>query len=538
MLSKIMCPLFNHGEISFNLGLNVILGDDNAKNSIGKSSALMVIDFAMGGMSLLDDKSGAIKSMGHHTYNIEFIFNGIKYFFSRSTNDANIIYVCTKNYDITDKININEYTAKLKILYGLEHLKNSFRSLVSPFSRIWNKGALDPENPFSGDEKEPATIAIERLIDLFEHTDDIVVEKAILDAHSEKKKLISKSMNAEIIPKINKTQYQTNQKIIDDNRNAIETLKQGFTGALSAYEALFDDNLRKQQQQINELVRQKNEELTKKNRIERDLLGITPRLSANIALVKEFFPNVDVKRLEQVESFHQNISKTVQKELRKDLALYSNNISHLNDEILHMENNIRASLASKGTPNDLFSRVFELKELTDKAAEENKFYDKKASIDIETSVSKKRLNDIYINIFLDIEATLNAKLKNFNKVVYGPSRNASKLRIKSANSYNFISPEDTGTGKSYAGLVGFDLAMLSLTHLPFIIHDSVIYKNIEVPATINIIRILASIRRKQIFLAFDEAAKFAPTAERLLRTHTILKLSDDDLLYTCDWRQQ
>ncbi|MFA3777081.1 DUF2326 domain-containing protein [Yersinia sp. 1652 StPb PI] len=538
MLRRITCPLFNHGEISFDFGLNVILGDDDAKNSIGKSSALMVIDFAMGGMSLLEDKAGAIKSMGHHTYSFEFIFNEIKYFFRRSTNESNIICICNKDYEVMDEISIDEYTAKLKELYGLDHLKNSFRSLVSPFSRIWNKGALDPEQPFSGDAKESAGVAIGRLIDLFERTGDISEEKSVLDAQNEKKKLISKSMSAGIIPKINKTQYKINQKIITDNTDAIEALKQGFTGALSAYEALFDEELRTLQQQKNDLVSQRNEVLTKIDRIKRDLLGLTPRLTANIALVTEFFPDVDAERLEQVESFHQNIGKMVQKELRKDFSLYFERASGLSDEIDDLENNIRTSLASKGTPDDLFARVFDLKEFANKAADENRFYDKKAAIEKEALLSKERLEAIYVGIFLNIETALNVKLKNFNKVVYGPNRNASQLRIKSANSYSFISTEDTGTGKSYAGLVGFDLSILSLTHLPFIIHDSVIYKNIEVPATRNILRILASVKRKQIFLAFDEATKFGATAERLLRTHTALKLSDDDLLYNKDWREQ
>ncbi|MDE1484316.1 DUF2326 domain-containing protein [Xenorhabdus bovienii] len=538
MLTKIICSLLNRGEISFCAGLNVILGDDDAKNSIGKSSALMIIDFAMGGTSLLEDKAGIIKSMGHHAYIFEFDFNGVKSFFSRSTNEPSIIRICTKDYQFTSEISIEEYTAKLKDLYDLDHLRNSFRSLVSPFSRIWNKGALDPEQPFFSDAREAAGVAIGRLIDLFERSDDIAEEKSILDAHNEKKKIISKSMNEEIIPKINKTRYKANQNIIASKMNTIEALKQGFTGALSAYEALFDESLRKLQQRKNELANQRNEILTKKDRIERDLLGITPRLSANIALVQEFFPNVDAKRLEQVESFHQNISKTVQKELRKDLVIYSEQISNLNVEISDLEDNIRTSLASKGTPDDLFARVFELKEFVDKATEENKFYDKKEAIKIDASLSKKRLEDIYVSIFLDIETSLNKKLKSFNQVVYGPRRNASQLRIKSASSFSFISPEDTGTGKAYAGLVGFDLAMLSLTHLPFIIHDSVLYKNIEVPATKNIIRILASVKRKQIFLAFDEAPKFGETAERLLRTHTVLKLSDDELLYNKDWREQ
>lgn len=55
MLKEIQCPLFNHAKISFHQGLNIILGDDDAKNSIGKSTALMVIDFVEGGDSFIKD---------------------------------------------------------------------------------------------------------------------------------------------------------------------------------------------------------------------------------------------------------------------------------------------------------------------------------------------------------------------------------------------------------------------------------------------------------------------------------------------------
>lgn len=538
MLRKIICPLFNHSEISFHSGLNIILGDDDARNSIGKSLALLVIDFAMGGISLLEDKAGAIASLGHHVYGIEFMFDNARYFFKRATDASDLIQVCDENYSVTEEIGVDAYRAKLKTLYDLDQLKLSFRSLVGPFSRIWNKGGLEPDHPFSSDPKEPAAVAVERLIDFFERTKDIEKEKAVLDAHNEKKRLISKSMSAEIIPKINKTQYKVNQKTIAENTIAIDTLKQGFTGALSAYEALFDEGLRVLQQRKNVLISEREELRSKIDRVKRDLSGVTPRLSANISLIREFFPDVNVERLEQVEAFHQNISNLVKKELKKELTIFSRRESDVSAEIGNLENTMRADLAAKGTPDDLFARVFELKELADKAVEENRFFDQKAAIEKEASLSKERLGAIYVNIFLEIETALNAKLKLFNKVVYGPKRNPSQLRIKSANSYSFTSPVDTGTGKSYAGLVGFDLAMLSLTRLPFIIHDSVIYKNIEVPATRHILRILAAVKRKQIFLAFDEAAKFGAAAERLLRSRTVLKLSHDDLLYNKDWRAQ
>lgn len=85
MLKEIQCPFFNHTKISFHEGLNIILGDDDAKNSIGKSTALMVIDFAQGGNSFTEDEAGAINALGHHQYNFSFEFAGQPYYFSRST---------------------------------------------------------------------------------------------------------------------------------------------------------------------------------------------------------------------------------------------------------------------------------------------------------------------------------------------------------------------------------------------------------------------------------------------------------------------
>lgn len=80
--------------------------------------------------------------------------------------------------------------------------------------------------------------------------------------------------------------------------------------------------------------------------------------------------------------------------------------------------------------------------------------------------------------------------------------------------------------------------MLSLTRLPFVIHDSVVYKNIEVAAIKQILRILAAIKSKQVFLSFDEARKFGFQAEQLLKEFTVLKLSNNDLLYNKDWRDK
>jgi len=506
------------------------------KISIGKSTALMVVDFVHGGKSFLKDEAGAIKALGHHHYNFMFMFAGCPHYFSRSTDNSSVIYICDKNYARLSEASLDEYCKELKKLYGLDNLKSSFRSVVGPFSRIWKKGGLEPDQPFIGDIKEASATAIDRLIDIFGRSGDVAEEKAVIDENKEHKKLITNSMGAKIIPKINKAQYEANLIIINENLIQINKLKQGFGGALNAYEALFDESLRQMQQQKNELDNLRDDLQNKIRRLQREISGITPRLSTNIALVAEFFPSINVERVEQVERFHQKIGSIVKKELRDELTAALARDEILNGEVVVLENSIRTALESKGMPDDLFKRVFELKESTDKAAEENRFFEKKLQLDDAIKLSAHRLDNIYTRIFLGIEEKINRKLKTFNKVVYGPNRNSSELRVKSSNSYSFASPDDTGTGKSFAGLIGFDLAILSLTGMPYIIHDSVIYKNIEVAATKRILRILSAVKSKQIFLSFDEAHKFGEQVEALLIKFTALKLSHNNLLYTKDWR--
>ncbi|MBO8332371.1 DUF2326 domain-containing protein [Pseudomonas aeruginosa] len=536
MLKQIKCNLFNHKQIDFHDGLNIILGDDEAKNSIGKSSALLVIDFAMGGTSLLVDDAGVIKALGDHSYDITFEFKGEPLFVRRSTERPDIVDVCDSNYIKHDEMSLEAYREHLKRLYGLSGLENTFRSIVSPFARIWNKGESDPDHPLAGASKEKLSAGIFRLLDLFERTSDVSVERAALQILKDKKDLMKRSMTAEIIPRITTTQYRSNQKLIKDNAQAISDLKDNFAGAITAYEALFDEKLREIQQSKNELIKQRSLTSARREKLQRDISGLSPRLTANIALVAEFFPEADLERLQQVEQFHKKIGKLVSRELKNELEALLNQESEINESITDLDQKIKLALNLKGTPTDLFAKVFELKEVTDKAREENKFFEQKTSIDESEAASKARLDAIYDQIFLSIESSINSELEEFNKIVYGPERNPSQLRIKNAKSYSFTSPLDTGTGKSYAGLVGFDIAVLSLTNLPFIIHDSMIYKNIEISATENIIRILSAFKKKQIFLAFDEAKKFNTETQKTLQSNKVLQLNRNQLLYIKDWR--
>lgn len=95
MLKEIYCDKFKKKIIKFHNGLNVVLGDEIASNSIGKSTMLLAIDFAFGG-STYAKQENIIRNVGHHTLKFTFVFNNKKYYFSRSTNSENNVIVCNE----------------------------------------------------------------------------------------------------------------------------------------------------------------------------------------------------------------------------------------------------------------------------------------------------------------------------------------------------------------------------------------------------------------------------------------------------------
>ena len=444
MLREIRCAHFRHKLISFHSGLNVILGDDDAKNSIGKSTMLMAIDFVLGGTTFLKDDAGVIRFYGHHRYDFAFEIGAERRYFSRATDSDNVVQVCNEVYEPQSDLALSEFTHLLRRLYGMEVIENSFRSAINPFGRTWKKGGLDPSHPFAAVPKEVGSAAVGRLIDFFCRSADVSSERKTLTELKDLKKVINESVTANIIPKVTKALYKANKLSIIRNTDQIEQLRSGFGGALNVYESLFEGSLRLMQQHKNELAGQRTELQNKIGRLEREISGITPRLAANIALLADFFPTVDVQRLAQVEAFHHKIGSIVKKELKDELAESLSRETALASEMAAVEREILRALEAKGMPDDVFSRVLELKDELDKAISENEHFDRNANVEESMSLASERLNSIYSGIFLGIEKEVNQKLKAFNNVVYGPSRTSSELRIKSANSYLFTSPEDTG----------------------------------------------------------------------------------------------
>jgi hypothetical protein len=117
---------------------------------------------------------------------------------------------------------------------------------------------------------------------------------------------------------------------------------------------------------------------------------------------------------------------------------------------------------------DNFSKEFldrhsELKGKIDGLRRQNEAYLTLTELQDERRRADDTLKRAIEDILEDIEREINGKMKAFNDSLFSASRKAPHIRYRGYNSYEFETPDDTGTGSNYKGMVIYDLDILYLT---------------------------------------------------------------------------
>ena len=95
----------------------------------------------------------------------------------------------------------------------------------------------------------------------------------------------------------------------------------------------------------------------------------------------------------------------------------------------------------------------------------------------------------------------------------------------SSHTYEYGVSDNTGTGKAYTDLLLFDLAILLLTDLPMLIHDSFLFNNIDNCTIGSFIKLYAQFTDKQVFISLDAPLNSEGSEiENLVTLHTRLYL--------------
>lgn len=544
MLIEMTSPVFKEKgkmrpPIRFKEGLNVILGKEDGENSIGKSSALLAIDFVFGGDTYLH--SDGVKHIGPHTIFFTFLFDGKKYYFARNTASSEEIQYCSEGYELTGVVwSKREFADWLKERYAINFPGLSFRETVSSFFRVYGKENLDERRPPKGLPGGGMQKSIEVLVKLFNRYGDIEIYNDRLEEQKKKLATFREARKYRFVPDLvgGKKQYE-------DNLAQIRALQDQL-------DSLTSDQIEARTEEDIEKSRMKAQLQTAKLRVETELQSKQRRLEllkmsleyglypteADLSALQEFFPGVNLRKLYEVERYHKKLALILDEQFATERQSVETEISLLQSYVKELQKQL-ADLGFVGNlSKEFLDRHSEIKGRIDALRKQNEAYLTLTDLQEAKRKADDMLKRGIEDILADIERTLNDKMKEFNDTLFTDSRKAPHIRFKEYNSYEFETPDDTGTGSNYKGMVIYDLAMLYLTALPAIAHDSLILKNISDSAVNGIMKIYAA-SKKQVFIAFDKQAAYKSDTQKILTENTVLKLSDGNCeLYGQSWNKE
>ena len=282
-------------------------------------------------------------------------------------------------------------------------------------------------------------------------------------------------------------------------------------------------------------MREQSKVSVRLNRVQNDLSQNKHIKSKKFASLIKFFPEVNSEKLSEVEEFHSKITKILRSELKESEKELSSTLKQINNSIEEIDSDVKTAFSNIDNPGVIIDRVHELANTHTSATAEIHYFENDGQISEELKNTKKDLANEKMRILKFLEDIINNKTRQYVSKIYSENRRSPTLSL-SQNSYTFTAIEDTGTGKAYSNLILFDLAILETTVLPFAIHDSVLFKNIENEAVARLIKLYISLG-KQTFIAIDEIKKYGEDAEKLLLKNKVIQLTDQKVLYIKDWRK-
>ena len=531
MLIEMYSPAFKEKgktrpPISFKEGLNVILGKEDGENSIGKSSALLAIDFLYGGNTYV--RSDGVLHEGHHTVYFTFKFGGDLFQFARDTMNPGVVSICDKNYSPTGK----EWTTHffcdwLKKMYGIDYMELSFRKILSSVFRIYGKTNIDETNPLKGFQGESKSESIEMLVKLFNKYSTI---KHFKDQFTDEKDKLSAYKAARRYDFVSNLVGGTSK--LRENNLRIQELEKELDSLTTDDITVSDDELERNRQknelQLNKLrLERSRKELQQKLRL-LDLnleFGLYPT-EADFSSLQRFFPSVDLRKLYEVERYHKKLASILDEQFSVERETISQYVKELDNQIAAVQKSISDLGFDGRISNEYLDKYTNLKNEIAMIRAQNTAYIKEKELESAKDQAMKNYQKSITDVLDEIQSALNGKMKEMNDTLYNDARKPPRIILRDFNSYSFETPDDKGTGSNYKAMVVYDLALLSLTNLPAVAHDSLVLKNVGDRVMDGIMRIYSQFD-KQIFIAFDKHESYPETTKQTLEKNAVLRLSDD-----------
>jgi hypothetical protein len=367
--------------------------------------------------------------------------------------------------------------------------------------------------------------SISSIVALFDRFKDIEEFKANVTEHKRKLDAYKEARRYQFISDLvgGQKKYEENLAIIPDLELQLPTLMEEAEKGHSEEEI----ELNKKKADLT------NERLTIENAIHSKEMklrlvsmsleyGLYPT-EADMTALQEFFPGVNLRKLHEVERYHQKLAKILDAQFTDEKTAIEGEISSLRQQLDGVNAQIKELGFVGNISREFLDRHSALKAEIDALKNQNQAFLTQNELQAAKANADAILKRSIEDILREIEDTLNAKKK------------PPHVHFNAYNSYKFETPDNTGTGSNFKGMIVYDLAVLFTTALPALAHDSLLFKNLGKDVEDGIFRIYNS-TKKQIFIAYDKQGDCRPETQKILEDNCVLRLSTNNCeLYGRSW---
>lgn len=535
MLTEISCDAFKIGDqirppIKYHAGLNTILGAIRGEaGSIGKSTMMLIIDFAFGGNSYVE--SDAVKELAEHTIYFTFEFKGVAYRFARTPHDPDNVGVLDSNRTVLESWGIKKFTSWLADQYDMNLPGATFRNMISRFFRIYGKNNHNEFRPLqTRGGQEAQRDAINILISLFEYYKSIEEFKVQLNEADERINAFRAARRYDFIPSAvdGMTKYQANNVQIAALELERQKLAKADEKPVQPSEVENANERNALRRQLNDIRRNITAKMDELHLIDLNLWHGAYPTEADLKSLQGFFPETNLAKLVEIEKFHAKIQTILREELLEAKHQVESQIEELKDAETVVLSTMDTIPASKAFTDEFLDAYTSLDRRINKLKEENDAFDTRSRLQRDKREAKERYDSQLETVLSEIELAINTQMEALNDEITGGEYNSPKLTLSRYDRYIFETPRDRGTGTNYRSMIIYDLAVLQNTNLPALAHDSIVFDSMPRPDLSNLIRVYSSQVEKQIFIAVDKTSECTPEAQQILQETTVLKLDNNE----------
>ena len=537
MLREIICEQFKQKKIEFHKGLNVVLGDDLGSNSIGKSTFLMIVDFVFGGNDYVMKSTDVQRNVGSHVIKFSFSFDNKAYYFSRNTNDTEFVNICDDVYNIVDCISIDQYTDKLKGLYGFREKDINFRDVVGRYIRVYGKENLNEKKPLNAIYNERAGQPINALLKLCDLFDEIKELEELAKVKSDKLKAFKNAQKYQFISNIGARQRQANNKIIIELDAEKEKIADELNNKLLDFDSEKTEMILSLKRELAYYNKKISLHKAKLHSLRDNLEGNRTIRESDLDNLKKFFPEIELKRLEEIQKFHREIDIVLKQEIKEEIQNIEDIIQFLQQGKEQVESKVRELSNISNLSQVILFKYAEIQKKIEKLINQNDYYDNQLVLQKEQKDAETRKDTMRNQQLTRLQNMVNKKMGELNNEIYNGNKVPPTLTINK-NQYMFETVDDTGTGTCYRGVVLFDMSIMELTCLPILVHDSVLLKQIEDVAIEKILE-MYNVSNKQVFIALDKVWSYSERSQAILKDNEVLQLgANGNELFGRSWSKK